>query len=511
MISCKKEGNPSWDVDVQLPLLNSSLSINDLIPDSLLQVGSDNSLTLVYKNPIYTINLDSLVNIPDTITHKFYPGFAGLQIAPGQEFYSQTEQQSFNFKGAEITQLILDQGKVEVNFTNTLHEKVIITYTITSATKGGAAFSISETIPAATTSPYHFTKKYDISGYTLDMTGNTHASSNHLITTSKVKLANDASAVTLLASDNFNMLVTFSDVSIAYGKGYFAMQESNFGPAITDLKIFKIIHSGNLDFEKIKIALTIENRFGVDARINFSEITSINTRTNQEISLNSPVIGQTINISRALETHNASQPVIPSIYNFDLSTSNILDMLENMPDKLRYAGGMKINPLGNISQGNDFVYKGNYFTAFLDMELPLSLIASNLNIGDTIAFNPGNPDDSKDINGGELTLIADNGFPLNAQLFIVSLDQQGFPLDTLIDNRSIAGAALNSDGFAPLARRTLFTIPVSKERMNLLYTASKMVIVALFNTNGTSGQYLQIYNSYKLDLKLTAKFNYVVE
>ena len=50
VISCRKENKkPSWDVDVIAPLVKSTLTINNLIPDSLLNINPDNSLDIVYR------------------------------------------------------------------------------------------------------------------------------------------------------------------------------------------------------------------------------------------------------------------------------------------------------------------------------------------------------------------------------------------------------------------------------------------------------------------------------
>lgn len=509
--SCAKEASPSWDIDAAIPLVKTSLTVENLLADSLLQVENDHTLTLVYKNPIYSFDFDSLLQVPDTLSYKFIPGIPGIQITPGQDIYNQTTQETFDFKGAEVSRIDLSKGFISVDFTNTLQEPVVMTYKILSARKDGQYFQFTETIPAASGStPYHYQKKFDLSGYSLDMRGQTLMASNHMVTASKVTLSSAANTVTLTAQDDFNMLITFEDLAISYAKGYFNQQQFSFGPSLSPLKLFSNFQSGSLDLESINIKLYIENNFGIDARCRFNEITAINTHSGHQVTLNSPVIGQTINIGRALETFNPAQPVTPTVYHFDLNSSNILDLIENLPDQIRYSIDVESNPMGNISSGNDFVYGGNYLTAYLDMEIPLSLIAQNLNLADTIDFSLGEVEDSRQVNGGELTLLADNGFPLDAQIMLVALDAQGNLMDVLINHQPIQAAPLNSAGFAPAPLRTTITIPLSRERINLLYMASKLYVAALFNTPA-NGQYIHIYDSYRLDLKVTGKFNYVVE
>lgn len=505
MVACKKDSTPSWDVDLQLPLLKTSLTMDKLLPDSLLMVGTDNSLTLVYKNPVYVFNFDSLFTVPDTISHKYYPAFPGIQILPGQTIYDQTEQESFDFNDAEVSRIVLERGFITVDFVNTLNENIDLSYKILSATRNGQAFQVSETVPPQT----HFNKRYDVSGYTLDLTGPSQLSSNKLLVASKAGLAANASAVTLTAQDEFDMSVTFEEVSVAYARGYFAHQHFSFGPEETAVSIFKNILEGTIDLASVKMKFVIENGFGLDARVRFSDITAINSNTNNSVSLSSPVIGQTINIARALETGDPTHPLTPSRYEFDLSTSNIQDLIENLPDRLRYAVEVESNPLGNVSSGNDYYYRGHYLNAYLDMEIPLSLMAGNLTLGDTTEFSMGEPDADRPIRHGTLLLLADNGFPLDAELILYTLDAQGQVLDVLIDHEHLMEAPLDADGIAKGAVRTQISIPLSEERIDRLYQASKIYVTAVFNTAGTD--YIRLYDTYKLDLKVTGAFNYVVE
>ena len=241
----------------------------------------------------------------------------------------------------------------------------------------------------------------------------------------------------------------------------------------------------------------------------FHEITAINSHTNNTVTLNSPVIGQTINIARALETGNPLNPITPTSYVFDLSSSNVLALIENLPDRLRFSVDVESNPLGNVSSGNDFFYSGHYLNAYLDMEIPLSLMAGNLSLGDTTDFSMGDADENRPIRHGTILLLADNGFPLDAELVLYTLDAQGHIVDVLIDHEHLTEAPLNSEGMATGTVRTQISIPLSEDRIDRLYQASQIYVTAVFNTAGSD--YIQLYDAYKLDLKVTGTFNYVVE
>ena len=65
--SCKREELlPTWETDIVAPIVYTSLSIDDLITDSLVQENTDSSLTIVYQQPLCSLAIDSLLEIPDT-------------------------------------------------------------------------------------------------------------------------------------------------------------------------------------------------------------------------------------------------------------------------------------------------------------------------------------------------------------------------------------------------------------------------------------------------------------
>ncbi len=64
---CKKDSKTEWDSELLAPIARTSLSIENLVRDSLAKVNGDDYVTLVYNATIYELNLaDQLIKIPDT-------------------------------------------------------------------------------------------------------------------------------------------------------------------------------------------------------------------------------------------------------------------------------------------------------------------------------------------------------------------------------------------------------------------------------------------------------------
>src|ERR1017187_8331665 len=87
-ISCKRESpQPSWDVNMLAPILNSSMSINNLVSDTLVKVNPDSSVNIVYNALLIHYSADSLAQIRDTNLVSGFPIFqgtfpGGYQIVP---------------------------------------------------------------------------------------------------------------------------------------------------------------------------------------------------------------------------------------------------------------------------------------------------------------------------------------------------------------------------------------------------------------------------------------------
>ncbi|NQY68030.1 MAG: hypothetical protein HRT72_09960 [Flavobacteriales bacterium] len=65
--SCKRDLTiPSWEADVMSPLVSTSLKIGNLLTDTLVQTESDSSLTIVYQQDLFTLRIDTLLEIEDT-------------------------------------------------------------------------------------------------------------------------------------------------------------------------------------------------------------------------------------------------------------------------------------------------------------------------------------------------------------------------------------------------------------------------------------------------------------
>lgn len=509
--SCqKKDEKATWDLNIFTPLINTNLGIKNIITDSLIEVDSDSSLKLVYASSLYEFSVDSLVDIPDTIAFQSYSTPFNFTAIPGAQLINKTENKNLKLPGAELTKLIIKSGYINFKASSTVKEKIVCTYQIPSAKMNGNIISIREKIPPADANgPGVVTKKVDISGCTIILTGTNGADANILTNIYKIAIDSSANNIVITSKDNFKILANFEDLVFDYAKGYFGVQQIQSNLQSTSINLFKDIVGGAIQLEDIAFNLNIKNGFGVEASLCIKEFKSINSKTGNTVSLSGPIIGSLIHINRAKETYNAANPVIPSKTSVNFKQTNFNQLIENFPDRLDYSIDLNINPLGNISCGNDFMYFNQGVKANLEMEIPLSLNASKLTLTDTVDFKLSKPEDYQ-IEKGVLNLIADNGFPFAAKIQLYLLDENNTFIDSLIYSPNVINPGLTDENFIVISKsKSFIPIPISLEKMNSLYTAKKIIILIEFNTTAYPN-YIKIYNHYNLDLKLTGDFKMMI-
>lgn len=512
--SCRKEmQKPYWDTQLLAPLISSSLSIDNILPDSILQTNADSSMKIVYEGDIYKLDIDTLFKIPDTVIKTFYNIPINYTFSPGAIIINNnTSETTYQIADAELRTATVKSGFVKYTIKSKIQGPTNFVYSIPCAKLGGVPFSINVTVPGAVGgTPGVYSQVFDLSGYDIDLTGIAHNRVNTLYTSLTASISPTASGpVTVSTTDSLIIENTFYDIIPYYAKGYFGNNTFNIGPDATEFTLFKKIVDGTIQLEDVNFQLRLENYIGLDARVYINNISSINSRTGNSISLTNSLIGAPININRAAESGGMVYPTF-AIFPLTVSNSNIKPMIENLPDQFGYELQIITNPLGNISGSNDFVYYDKLLNAKLNMEIPLSLVATDLTLVDTLDFKISTNNGNQNINSGTLTLFADNGFPLDASLQMYLLNESGAIIDSVFSYiNTIDEAPVNSSYRAIGKKLTKLVVPLSESKVLRMYSAKKAIIKVKFNTSAQPN-YIKIYSDYKIDVKVVGDFNYTIQ
>ena len=504
--SCKRS-NPSWDVDVLAPLVRSTLTINNLLPDSLIHENPDNSLDIVYSTSLSSFSTKNIFTLPDYAFDTSYKAPVAAALLGGSAIANTSVQNVGALAGSvELSQGTMLSGNMVLSLTSSIKGKLDFVFKVPSLTNpSGNQFQTNVTIPSGNaTSQGTYLGIFDMSGYKVDFTGPNGTAVNTLMVNYAILIDASEDTVHIAPGDSVSISYSFIDLIPAYARGYFGDTITTASDS-SGFALFKHLAAGTLNFESIDVNLSIENGVGADARITMNQLVSSNSKTGNKIALTHNIMGSPVNITRSQD--NAGT-VIPSTYSIALTStnSNIKQFVENLPDSLKFKLKYEINPLGNVSGSNDFGYHDRLLNSKLNMRIPLSAVANDLTLADTLDFSL--PADADNINGGTLYLHADNGFPFTAEAQLYILDDQLQITDSLIAQSNVLlSPPLTANFISMGTAKTVLSIPLNPEKLDALRATKKMLVKVKFNTSGQPN-YVKIYSSYKMDVKVIADLNY---
>ncbi|MGD1844730.1 MAG: hypothetical protein ACFB10_04980 [Salibacteraceae bacterium] len=509
---------PRWDVDLLAPIAKTTLDLQDLDQDSLLRENNDRSLTLVFSEKLFSLELDSLFEIPEQRFDTNTPSYPfSVNLPPGNSLYTDVSNNKFDASGAELTNAKVREGTIELTLLNTLNEGVLFTYSIPSAKLGAQVFRKQELLPAGSiAAPTQSSFTYDLAGYELDLTGPNGNDHNTIILDVEAVVDPGGQIVNVAAGTYLGIKSRFSAVRPEYVEGYFGQSTERATSDGEPTDLFNYVQNGEFDLEEVNLDLRIRNGVGVDFTAEILGLTSINSETNTTIALTHPTIGSSLNVNRAGISGlvNTSPDVLFSDFDlsFDQSNSNLDELIENQPDQLGYQVDLTLNPLGNVSNHRDFLFYDKGIDIFLDLEVPLSFSANNLTLLDTTELEIADREEFIYIvSGGFLYAYVDIGYPFDATIQLVMLDSNFNFIDSLVVPTTVIPAApvnaiLRVDGTSSAK----LPIPINQNQIDDFY-AARYLATRISLTTTSQPDFIKIYSDYRMDLKVVADFTYRVD
>ncbi len=512
MGSCKQDiGGSEWDVDVLAPVIKTTLTMADLVADSLLTADAEGGLRFKIETPLIDLPLDSILKIPDTTISKGISLGANLNnIPPGTQLLPVADATQYELGDLALKKVVVREGTLKLKVSSVLATKVEFEYSIPGANKFGSVFQTSQTVEAGSaTNPSSLDLEFDLSGYSINLTGITGTGFNTLATVFVIRTAEDGDTIDIIANQEFfNLEYGFVGILPDYGLGYFGQESINSENETTELDVLNRITDGQMFLDSVTIGLSLTNPVGADARFKLDELGSINTRTNSTVNLSHQIVGSNVLLSRAQDVSGTAESVIPYNVHYELNNanSNIKQFIENLPDQLSFTFGFDLNPLGNVSAGNDFFYYDRPFQALMDIDVPLRTTLTNLTLVDTLDWDLSEIGVVESINSGSFTLVVNNAMPLEGMIELILMDENAVTLDTLLVPSTIAAPPLDAQNkvIAPLESRIL--IPIPDKTSNVLKQTKKVRIRVRFNT-ASQPDLIEFYEDNFIDVKLIGNFN----
>lgn len=513
MVSCLKKEPTVWEIQAGAPLIQTELTLQNLLADSLLSVDESGNLALNITLSYALVPDDSLFKIQNiTVADSFQIPFA-LTVPPGTQFYNINRDVQFDAGNARITYMFLSEGTAFIKARSTVNQPVVFDYQLQNASNlqgqplGESNFTLAA---GSTTNPALYEKMVPLAGYGFNLTGNGNQY-NRTKAILNVKVADDAANADLAQNQVlFKTETILSGAKPYYVKGFFGTRDITIEPTFAPIEFLNSI-SGLLEFSEASLSIDVINSIGADFTLKIDELTAI--RNNQEVSLNTGLIGQTILLNRAQEIPSSfSAQYTPFIrqYLINSANSNLLDFIQFLPSALRFKGSCSINPFGNISAGNDFFYNDGKGGIKLNLRIPLKFKAQQLSFADTLAFTPITANQSQPFKGGELYIHALNSFPMDLKLKLgLHGEAKNLLTEISTNDKILASTLVNLSGQLQGQVSTVrFPLP---EQLKTQLEATKFISIKATLDTKPDNEWAELESYQKCKLTIGARINYEVQ
>jgi hypothetical protein len=505
--ACRKEPI-SWSSDWNLILIQDTLSLKNLLVDSLIGVNNDGSYHLLINRDILNLNMNDIVSFPDTMIQHNVNIPVSLTVPAGSQFIDQVQNNTFDFDGIELKKIMVNSGKALVEVKSPVATMCIVTLILPGVSRNGQIFSIEVQVPAGTnSSPSSVIREIDLSGYDIDLSGLNGTTFNTIQSQFRVRTDPNGGPVNVSANQVVSFEVNFKNVRPNYARGYFGNRIIQEQQEI-NLDFMNRVVAGAIDLENVDVTMTLFNGVKVGARAKIESLEGINAQNNS-VFLTNAQVGPWIWINQAIGTWDELQPSIHQI-NLTSGNSSIEQFIENLPNLIKVNFAFELNPFGNTSGGWDELFSTSFVRAFLTADMPLSLGMNNLTLRDTFNLKLGETG-SFDPKSGNIKIATSNAYSFNGALSIQLVDANNNVLLSKNSNSLIAGSSSISN-FAPI-------VPVNSEvifefnesEMSAIKSMERLVVTAVFNSpnsgqiaNIYAGQFLafRVYSSLKLTSKI---------
>ncbi len=517
VFACKRMSfEPEWDVDMLVPFAQSKIDLEQLLSPDELRVNSNGDHEVYYEDEIFSYSLDSLFRIPDTTITKVNQGsFIPVSIAPGQTWASDTNNNRFQLKDVSLLEATLAEGVIFFEISSNITEEIDMIYEVPGATKDGQVLRLQRTIPAASSqsAPVSIVDSIDLSGYTLDLRGKDRNTANTIFFYFSAAVSPTASAVTISSLQYVNLTTTYKNLLPYYGRGYFRQQRITEGGSSEDFEVFRNLPSGKIDLKEIELVYSVKNSIGVDISAGIAELEASNTRNGNKVLLSGPGKEKRLNLNRATEQSDLDPPVFPQFteHIIDQNNSNLDALLEVLPDRLDYSLDLDINPKGNISGGNDFIYLNTGIEIDLNARIPLHFKADEMIFLDTLDLILDSAEravSTEPLYGGLIYLKALNRFPITLKPELFFMDSSRTIRDSIQSTQLISAYPEASN---ELTEESILEFPMSEELVDRLYDYPFIVLKLEIETRGNEAirlrpdQFVQVYLSSDFKYKMNSE------
>ena len=486
VVACQKNEPTTIESKWAAPVAYGEFALDDFFSSDVLYSDANGVWNLRFIKDLAGFGLDTLLAIPDTtISRKFVVPLTGgpFNVPPNANIINQTENTNIAMNGVGLREVILASGKLKYTLKSYVGASLQCLYTIDGLTNNGVATVLTvDTEPETASGPNIQTGELDLTGMTLDLSGQTGLDYNKLVSHILIKTSPFATGgQPIYGQDSVRIDLTFENPIVEYARGYFGSEEY----AIDQLVVFAEegqLPSGVFNIEQASMNLDVDHKIGMDAIISIDNLTASRTSTGQSVQLIGPGIYDPMYLTRALDINGN---VIGSTHSIALnqSNSNLTSFMNLLPNQFQFQGQIQTNPFGNVSDGNDFYYKDDFTQAKLRIDVPLSIAASDLSFTDTLTLQL----EPSIVTPTAIRVQLENEYPIALTVHLKDANNLAFA-----GNLVVAANASSS-----------ISIPITRDQWNTIVNDDLILLEVNLNTPNFPA-YVQLLQGQKLKVKIQA-------
>lgn len=509
LVSCKKEAT-SWISAWQVPVLNDSLKLDNLVTDSILSTNGSGYYQLEINRNLLDINLSDYIEIPDTTVKQSYAISAGsFTVSPGTNFVANNKDHTFDLGDVQLKKARISKGKIYMTINSPVETKTIFTVQLPGVTKQGQMIQRTvEVNPGTNQNPGQAFDEVDLQGYDIDLTGLDGTTFNSLASKMNVKSDPNGAAISINNQDSCQFIVRIENLELDYARGYFG----NLVVENTDsleVEFLKNITGGSLDLPNTQLDFRISNGIKVAARATLNTISNTNSQ-NQTVNLTHPQLGVPILLEQATGNWSNFLASLRAI-SFTSNNSNIEEFVENLGSKIKLNYKLELNPYGNTSGGWDEFFPNSRLQVRLRANMPLSAGLNQLTFRDTFALNLASDKETFQFENGSLLAKVKNAFPIQGSLQLALLDEGGNLIELVNGSSVFASASQGSllEGNLQVAKSDVQFV-LSSETLKRVKEIKKVAVRAILDTPdalGTANTIVLIPEGAFISFKVQTQFD----
>ena len=405
---CKREPT-TWTVDVALPIIDDGWSWVDVIEgaseNGYVDGAEGSPAVLKFEGPVADWEIPSLTELPDTIVaQELTPDFTGgpFPVPPGAVLLDTEEDIVFQGIDQQFSSLVLSAGRIDYFVESSTNGYVELQYAFPSVTVGGQPVELNVVLPPSDGVAFQTESgTIDIAGAVIDLTGVSGNEINRIASQLIIGTPTDITdTAQVYGTDSIRVRMHFQDMLVEQVAGYFGQETVAFE---VDQTVFQPsdFPGGFLQIEPTRATLQFRNTIAADLRLQLDALSV------DGIAVGHPLLGVPQQISRA--DWNGEE-VEPTVWEMDLleTAPALFDLLGYLPEVVSASGEALLNPLGDVSGGQDYFDTRQPPQLYLDFEWPLEGAIENFRVIRSLAF------EGTELAGfdGELIVRVTNGYPV---------------------------------------------------------------------------------------------------